>query len=169
MKSLIKVSVVLAGYVAACLVAEGAVYLRELRPQWQAAARDSPGMAGFANLVLFVETLGVAAVVPTAMAGCFLRPFPRIYLALSGGCLALAVTGAAAAAVVTATRSLPADVGVWLALGAAGTIRTLLSPVLAPSFLVSVLVGPTWRCRWILLTATAMEGAAFASGHAWLL
>jgi hypothetical protein len=126
-------------------------------------------MAAFANFVLFVETLGVTALFPTALAGYFLRPFPRICLAISIGCLPLAVTGVAAAAVVTWTRSMTADAGVWLALGAAGTIRTLLSPVLAPSFLVSVLVAPTWRCRWILLTATAMEAVAFASGHALLL
>ena len=168
MKNLIKVSVVLAGYVAACLVAEGAVVLARTSA---AMAGSGTGLAGNGRIrqsCPFIETLGVAAVVPAA--GRLLpASFPKNLPVLSGGCLALALTGVAAAAVVTWTRTLPADVGVWLALGAAGTFRTLLSPVLAPSFLVSVLVGPTWRCRWILLVATAMEGAAFAAGHAWLL
>ena len=143
--------------------------MRELRPQWQATAQDSPGMAAFADFILFVEVFGVAAAAPTALAGYFLRPFRRICTVFATGCLALAMTGLLAAVVVVWTRSLHAEIGLLRALVPAAEIRTFLSPMLAPSFLVSVPLAPTWRCRWILLAAAAMEGAALASGHAWLL
>ncbi len=169
MKVFIKLSIVLAAYVVAFVVAAGVVHLRELQPQWQATAQDSPGMAAFADFILFVEALGVAAAAPTALAVCFLHPFRRLCTVFATGCLALAVTGLLAAVVVVWTRSLHAEIGWSRALAAAGEIRTFLSPILAPSFLVSVPLAPTWRCRWILLAAAAMEAAAFASGHAWLL
>jgi hypothetical protein len=168
-KDFIKLSIVLAAYFVAFVVAAGVIYLRELRPQWQVAAQASPAMADFADFILFVKVFGVAAAVPTAIAGYFLRRFRRIYTVFATGCLALAVTGLLAAVAVVWTRSPQAEVGLSRALALAGEIRTFLSPILAPSFLVSVPLAPTWRCRWILLAAAAMEGAAFAAGHAWLL
>ena len=167
MKTLIKPGAVLAGYVAAFLVAGAALYLRELR--MPAEAKASAGMYAFGDLILFVEVFGVSAIVPTALALYFLRPFRELWLVFSIGCLTLAVTGLVAAVVVIWAHSLHTDAGVWQALASAGILRTLVSPMLAPSFLASVLVAPTWRCRWILLAATAMEGAAFASWFAWLL
>ena len=167
MKTLIKPGVVLAGYVAAFLVADAALYLRELR--MPAEAKTSVGMYAWGDLILFVEVFGVSATVPTALALHFVRPFRKLWLVFSIGCLTLAVTGLVAAAVVIWAHSLRTDVDVWQALASVGILRTLLSPMLASSFLVSVLVAPTWRCRWILLAATTMEGAAFASWFAWLL
>ncbi len=169
MKTFAKLSIVLAAYVVAFVVAAEVVHLRELRPQWQATAQASPGMAAFADFILFVEVFGVAAAVPTALADCFLRPFRRICTVFATGCLALAATGLIAAVVTVWTRSLHAEIGLLRTVAIAGELRTFLSPILAPSFLVSVPLAPTWRCRWILLAAAAMEGAAFASGHAWLL
>ncbi|MGA2062953.1 MAG: hypothetical protein ABSG67_20965 [Thermoguttaceae bacterium] len=161
MKTLIKSGMVLAGFVAAFLVADAALYLRELR--MPAEAKTSVGMYAFGDLILFVEVFGVSATVPTVLALYFLRPFRKLWLVFSIGCLTLAVTGLVAAAVVIWVHNLRIDVDVWQALADVGILRTLLSPMLAPSFLVSVLVAPTWRCRWILLAATMMEGAAFAS------
>ena len=169
MKDFIKLSIVLAAYLVAFVVAAGVVHLRELRPQWQATSQASPGMAAFADFILFVEVFGVAAAAPTALASYFLRPFRRVCTVFATGCLALAVTGLLAAVIVVWTRSLHAETGLSRALAPAGDIRTILSPILAPSFLVSVPLARTWRCRWILLAAAAMEGVAFASGHAWLL
>jgi hypothetical protein len=169
MKVFVKPSIVLAAYVVAFVVAAGVIHLRELRPQWQAAAQASPGMAAFANFILFVEVFGAAAAAATALAGYFLRPFRRVWTVFATGCVALAVTGLLAAVVVVWTRSLHAELGLWRAFASASELRTFLSPILAPSFLVSVPLAPTWRCRWMLLAAAAMEGAAFASGHAWLL
>jgi hypothetical protein len=167
LKRLIKPGVVLAGYFAAFLVADAALYLRELR--MPAEAKTSVGMYAFGDLILFVEVFGVSATVPTALALYFLRPFRKLWLVFSIGCLTLAGTGLVAAAVVIWTHSLHTDVGVWQVFAGVGIIRTLLSPILASSFLVSLLVAPTWRCRWILLAATAMEGGAFASWFAWML
>ena len=169
MRAFIKVSLVLAAYVVAFVVAAGVVHLREIQPQWQATTQASPGMAAFADFILFVEVFGVVAAAPTALAGYFLRPYRRVCTVFAMGCLALAATGLLAAVVVVWTRSLHAEVGLLRVLVPAREIRTFLSPILAPSFLVSVPLAPTWRCRWILLAAVAMEGVAFASGHAWLL
>ncbi len=169
MQGLIKLCSVLAAYVVAFVVAAGVVCLRDLQPQWQATAQASPGMAGFADFNLFVEVFGVAAAAPTALAGYFLRPFRRICAMFAMGCLALAVSGLLAAVAVAWTRSLHAELGSLRTLTLAAELRTFLSPILGPSFLVAVPLAPTWRCRWIFLAAAAMEGAAFASGHAWLL
>ncbi len=169
MKDFIKLGIVLAAYLAAFVVAAEVVHLRELRPQWQATSQASPGMAAFADFILFVEVFGVAAAAPTALASYFLRPFRRVYTVFATGCLALAVTGLLAAVIVVGTRSLQGETGLSRAFAPFGDIRTFLSPILAPSFLVSVPLAPTWRCRWILLAAAAMEAVALASGHAWLL
>ena len=120
MKDFIKLSIVLAAYVVAFVVAAGVVHLRELRPQWQATAQASPGMAAFADFILFVEVFGVAAAAPTALAGYFLRPFRRICTVFATGCLALAVTGLLAAVIVVWTRSLHAETGLLRALALAG-------------------------------------------------
>ena len=169
MKVLIKLSIVLAAYVVAFVVAAGVVHLRELRPQWQATAQASPGMAGFADFILFVEVFGVAAAAPTALAGYFLRPFRRICTVFATGCLALAVTGLLAAVVVVWTRSLHAESGLLRALALGRRATNVPIAHTGPKLPGLCAVAPTWRCRWILLAAAAMEGAAFASGHAWLL
>jgi hypothetical protein len=59
LKTLVKPGVVLAGYVAAFLVADAALYLREL--QMPAEAKTSVGVYAFGDLILFVEVLGVSA------------------------------------------------------------------------------------------------------------
>ena len=167
LKMLIKPSMVVAGYVAAFLVADAALYLRELR--MPAEAKTSVGMYAFGDLILFVEVFGVSATVPTALALYFLRPFRKLWLVFSIGCLTLAVTGLIAAPVVIWTHSLRADADVWQALASVGILRTLLSPMLVPSFLVAAVAAPTWHCHWTLLAAMAMEGVAFASWFAWML
>jgi hypothetical protein len=165
LKTFIKPAVVLAGYVAAFLVAAAALYWREL--QMPAEAKTSAGMYAFGDLILFVEVFGVSAAVPTALALYFLRPFRQLWLAFSIGCLGLAVTGLMAVPLVSWAHRLQTDVGAWHALACLGILRTILSPVLAPSLLVGVPLAPTWRCRCFLLAAAAMEGAAFASWCAW--
>ena len=131
---------VLAGFVAAFLVADAALYLRELR--MPAEAKTSVGMHAFGDLILFVEVFGASATVPTALALYFLRPFRKLWLVFSIGCLTLAFTGVVAAAVVIWAHSLHTDVDVlWHALASVSILRTLLSPMLRTSFLVSVLVA----------------------------
>ncbi len=167
MKTLIKLGVVLAACVAAFLVADAAVYLRDLR--MPAEAKTSEGMYAWGECIFALEVFGVCATVPAALALYFLRPVRKLWLVFSLGCLTLAATGPVAGAVVVWVHSLHTDGGAWRTFVDVGVFRTLLSFLLAPSILVSVFVAPTRRCRWILLAATAMEGAAFASLFAWLL
>jgi hypothetical protein len=160
--------VVLAGYVVVFLVADEAVYLRQLRTQLGPAGQASAGMYAFGDFLLFIRILGVLAIVPTGLALYCLRPFARFWPLFSMGCLALALTGLAATAVMMLVHGLRANLNVWGVLACMGFLRTLITPVLAPSFMISVVVAPTWRCRWILLAAAVIEGAVAVSSFLWM-
>ena len=62
---------VIGGYVAACLVASGVVYVNELFIQ-NAAAQASAGMYAFGDLILFIGLFGFLALFPTGLALYFL-------------------------------------------------------------------------------------------------
>lgn len=62
---------VIGGYVAACLIAVGVVYIYEWFTQ-DAAAQASSGMYAFGDLILFVGVLGFLALFPTGLALYFL-------------------------------------------------------------------------------------------------
>jgi hypothetical protein len=168
LKILIKLGVVLAGYVLAFLVADEALYLRQLETQGDPAVQASAGMYAFGDFILFIEVFGLSAIIPTGLALFFLRGFKRSWLAFSLVCLAVALTGLGATAAVILGHNLPADSSVWGALASLGVLRTLLAPVLAPGFMVATLVAPTWPCRWTLLAATVIEGAAGGSWFLWM-
>jgi len=67
MSRLTKLGLVLGGYVIACLVASGVVYVYE-RFMQDAAAQASAGMYAFGDLILFVGVFGVLALFPTGLA-----------------------------------------------------------------------------------------------------
>ena len=71
MSRLAKLGLVIGGYVAACLVASGAVYVNGLFTQ-NAAAQASAGMFAFGDFILFVGIFGVLALFPTGLALYFL-------------------------------------------------------------------------------------------------
>ena len=71
MSSLAKLGLVIGGYVVACLVASGAVYVYQLFTQ-DAAAQASAGMYAFGDFILFVGIFGVLALFPTGLALYFL-------------------------------------------------------------------------------------------------
>ena len=71
MSRLAKFGLVIGGYVAACLVAIGAVYVYEIFTQ-NAAAQASAGMYAFGDFVLLVGIFGVLALFPTGLALYFL-------------------------------------------------------------------------------------------------
>lgn len=71
MKRFAKISLILAGYLAACLVASGAVYVNQLFYP-PSAAQASAGMSAFGDFILFIGTFGVLALFPTALALYFL-------------------------------------------------------------------------------------------------
>ncbi len=71
MSRLAKMGSVVGGYVAACLIASGIVYVREIFTQ-DTAAQASSGMYAFGDLLLFIGMFGIAALVPTGLAVYFL-------------------------------------------------------------------------------------------------
>ena len=71
MSSFIKFGLVLGGYVAACLIAGGAVYVNQLFTD-NAASQASAGMSAFGDFILIVGVFGVLALFPTGLALYFL-------------------------------------------------------------------------------------------------
>ena len=98
MKRLIKVSVVLAGYVAALLGACAASYVRGLLTPNDPA---SGGMQAFTDVSFFLAVLFILALVPTAVALWFLRRFEKLWTAFAVASLAVAATGPVAASPAT--------------------------------------------------------------------
>jgi len=71
MSRLAKLGLVIGGYVAACLIASGAVYVNGLFTQ-NSAAQASAGMYAFGDLILFIGIFGFLALFPTGLAFFFL-------------------------------------------------------------------------------------------------
>jgi hypothetical protein len=71
MSRLAKLGLVTSGYVAACLIASGSVYVYQLFTQ-DATSQASAGMFAFGDLILFVGIFGVLALFPTGLALYFL-------------------------------------------------------------------------------------------------
>jgi hypothetical protein len=63
---LAKLGLVIGGYVAACLVASGAVYAYQLFTQGP-ASQASAGMYAFGDFILLVGVFGVLALFPTGL------------------------------------------------------------------------------------------------------
>lgn len=70
MSKVAKLSLVIGGYIAACLIASAAVYVNGLFIQDPLQA--SSGMAAFGDAILFIGTFGLMALVPTGLAVYFL-------------------------------------------------------------------------------------------------
>lgn len=70
MSKLAKLGLVLGGYVAACLVAVGAVYINQFFTQ--DASQASAGMSAFGDFILLVGAFGFLALFPTGLAVFFL-------------------------------------------------------------------------------------------------
>ena len=66
-----KLGLVLVGYIVACLVAYGAVYLNDLFMD-PTVLQGSGGMSAFGDLILFVGVFGVCALLPTGVGLFFL-------------------------------------------------------------------------------------------------
>jgi hypothetical protein len=67
----VKLGLVVGGYVLACLVAGGAMYVYEFLTQ-DTASQASAGMSAFGDLILFIGILGFLALFPTGLAFYFL-------------------------------------------------------------------------------------------------
>jgi hypothetical protein len=91
MKTFSRIGLVLGGYVAAVAAASVLVYIRQLLTSGP-AAQASSGMYAGGDFFLFVASFTILALVPTALALYFLRPYEKIWLALSVVALAIAIT-----------------------------------------------------------------------------
>lgn len=167
MRSSLKVTVVAGGYAAAFLAASAAFAIR------MAATRGDPqaagGMFAFGDSVVFVAVFGVLALLPTGAALYFLRPYRRFWMLLSFLCLALAVTGLAAAILYAVGRHAmpPSPLAMWAGLS---VLRILVAPLLALAFLVCALITPYRSPRLAFLAATAIEAALTAClGAVWFV
>lgn len=71
MNGLVKLSLVTAGYVAACLIASAVVYVWQVSTR-NAVANASSGMYAAGDLFLFLSVCGVLGVFPTGLGLFFL-------------------------------------------------------------------------------------------------
>lgn len=150
------------GYAVAFLAASAAVALRVANTSGP-VAQASSGMYAFGDSVLFVAVFGMLALVPTAAALFFLRPYDRFWQVLSVLALIVVLTGVAAAILFAVGRhaAAPSTLATWAAFS---VLRILLAPLLALAFLVCALFSPNRHPRFAFLAATFMEGAVSAYG-----
>jgi cytochrome b subunit of formate dehydrogenase len=162
MKAFVKFCTVLAGYVAAVLVANAAVAVRVANTSGPEADASS-GMYAFGDGLLFIAVFSAVALFPTGLALFFLRPFRWFWIALSITVLAIAGTGVLAASVCILAsywtlRGFPLELCAALAV-----LRTLAAPLLAGAFVLSGVIAPSRRSRWMLFAAAGIEGAVATS------
>jgi hypothetical protein len=167
MKALVKVAVVLAGYIAAVMLADAAVAVRIANTSGP-DAQASAGMYAFGDALLFLAVFSVGAIFPTGLALYFLRPYRWVWISLSIAGLAIAGTAIVSASIYILVAHLPLPRESPLSLCAAfAVLRMLLSPSLAVAFILAGLLAPSRASRWSLLTAAGSESvvAAYAAIH----
>ena len=159
MRAAARVGLVVAGYVAAVLVALASVAVNAATtagPDRQA----SSGMSAFSDTLLFLAVFGVAAVPPTGAALFFLRPYPSFWRGLAVVAVAIATTGIAAGFVCLAAQAADAGSGIQ-AWSFYALLRILAAPLFALAFLVGGVFSPHRRARIALGAATFSETVVF--------
>ena len=159
MKALIKIALVLAGYVAAVLLASAAVAVRIANTSGP-DAQASAGMYAFGDGLLFIAVFSAVALFPTGLAFWFLRPYRWFWISLSITALMIAATGLVAVSIygLTAHLVLPRESPLEIAAALAG-LRMLLAPPLAAAFGLAGVIASNRVSRWSLLAAAGTEGA----------
>jgi hypothetical protein len=168
MRPALRGGLVAAGYIGAFLIAAAVVAIRVATTSGP-EAQASSGMYAFGDLALFVAVFGFLALVPTAAALYFLRPYRRFWVVLSTLALIGAFTGVAAVLLYALGRHAAehSPLATWTALS---VLRILLAPVLAPAFLVFALLSAHRSPRVALLGAAMLEVAVGAyAGFVWFL
>ncbi len=167
MKTVHKVGMVAAGYIAAILIASVAVAIRVAATNGP-EAQASSGMYAFGDAFLFVAVFSVIALVPTGAAFIFLRPYARFWQVLSGLALGVAATGIAAVVLYAAGREAGySPLATWSALS---VLRILVAPFLTLMFFVPAFLSPYPFPRFAFFAAAASEAAVSAyAGFIWFL
>ena len=161
MKASLKIGGVAGGYIAAFLVASAAVAVR-LASTSGPDAQASSGMYAFGDALLFVAIFGVSALVPTAAALFFLRPYRHFWTVLSALGFAVAVTGVTAAILFAVGRHATlSPLATWVNFS---VLRILVAPLLAIIFLVCTILSPHRSPRFAFLAAALMEAAVSTYG-----
>src|SRR5262249_3867090 len=123
----------------------------------------SSGMYAFGDAFIFVVVFGVIALIPTALALYWLRPYRRFWLALSILGLACAATGLAAIILFAMGRHAgsPSPLAMWAAFS---VLRILAAPLLAITLLLFAIVSPFRVPRRAFAAASAAEAVVSAYG-----
>lgn len=159
MKPMLKVGLVALGYVAAFVIASVVTAIRIALTSGP-DAQASSGMYAFGDAFLWLNVFGICALVPTAAALYFLRPYRRFWELVGFTAVVVAVTGVLSAALFAFGRAAELSIlGVWAQLS---PLRMLVAPLLALVFLVCALVSPRGFPRLAFLSAALMEVAVSA-------
>ncbi len=157
-----RVALVLAGYVAAFMLASMALDIR-IAHENPADVQASGGMYAFGDGMYFLFLFSLCASAPTGLAFWFLRKARRLWSVLSTGSLLLAASGITALVLYFAGVWLKAPFGsaleTWAALS---VLRLLLAPILAGAFLLCLLFAPDRRSRGRFFLAMTTEGLCAA-------
>ena len=145
------------------------VYIRQLQTSGP-DAQASAGMYAWGDLMLFVESFGVLALVPTGVGLYFLRPYEMVWTVLSVLALVVAITGPVGACLSALVLNLRLPGVTWQMAGGLGFLRTMGAPLLALGFFTCAAFAPSRRPRLAMLAAAGLECAASAYFvvHMWL-
>ena len=160
MNGVAKIGAVAGGYAFAFALAVVVVAVRSFAVR-DADLQASAGMASFSDVVLFVAIFGFTALIPTAAALYFLRPFVLFWRGLAAVEIAVSITGVAAAILYAVSRN-SADFGPLSFLATLCVLRVLAAPLFAAAFLGSALFSPHRLPRYACLLAAAIEVAISA-------
>lgn len=159
---LVKTGLVLAGYVAAFMLASLAYDIR-IAHEDPADVQASGGMYAFGDGMYFLFVFALCASVPTAAGLWFLRQARRLWSFLTAGALLIAATAVASALVYSVGILLKPPqnsmLGLWTAIA---VLPLLFTPIMAGAFLVFALLAPDQRSRSRFLTAMTAEALSGA-------
>jgi hypothetical protein len=163
MKSvLLKIGIVIAGYIAAFAVAWVGEDIYEGLTQAM-RSQSSPGMVAEGDSMMFFFMFGAAALVPTGLALYFSRSSKKFWAFLSTAAILLALTGPFMEMVNTGLKvfhfvDLPMRV-IPTIIYTVGLVRMFSAPLLVGIFLLAALTAPEAFSRKRMLIAMGIEAA----------
>ncbi len=174
MKSIIKVSSVVLGYVAAWLLADWATARFDARLTAGDPANASGGMAAFGVMVFFLQAFAVLAMFPTALGLWCLRTVPAVWERGGRWSRYLAATGVLAlllfVPILQLNRSLTLARNEWLTLAFLLVgVRLVGALVCGALDALCALFSPSSEPRRQFLQAFLVEAVVFVLGFALFL
>ena len=160
MNKIVKIGLVIVGFILAFAVASFAVYLNDLRTaQFQ---DQSSGMVAGGEMILFIGVFAFCSVFPTGLALFFLRSEEKFWNSISIFALGLALTGPAAEVYIFVVRILSFYTHSWLALFSfIALLRVFGTFVLGFGFILFAFITTLKQARRRFLIAAGIEIALF--------